>query len=570
MPEINLNSSKPTAWSGRFYYEVNQNISSNYSDIDIMVYAQKNDGYSSGTNSGKWTASITVGGTTKTLSSIGGFALPPSGCWIGSNYKGGDRQAALDHAESKGYVCVASFRVYHENDGSINCGISITVCPPSDTSSSSGMYGQTLTYDSSFSSDDGRIPKIPRASTIDSAKDVYFGESCQITWTPPSASFYYKLKFSLGSQSEEIGPFCPGVSESYSYSDYVIPNKFAEEIPNSISATMSVSLSSYDSASCDNQIGTTSTATFTVTVPENDTFIPSISGSAISIDNDSNETIDGWNVALAGFSRLNIVAHASGVYGSTISSFTVDSTTVATMSNSKETTLEYSTGIITFSGNKKYVITCMDSRGRTSKQCVTEELTVLPYSTPKVTKFTVSKNTNNTDDLSDDRMTVTGGWEYDKVNNGIEDLNSVRAVVYYKLSTATDWTLHPGFLENNIPFTVSELSLDDTKSYNFKIVVTDSVGSSVQKEAFSSTTTVLMDFQAGGKGLGIGKICEVDNTGNNNGSLEVSMSSYFWGNIKLMGSSILILGSDMFGEERPEDKISSPVPGQFYFKKVVN
>lgn len=60
--------------------------------------------------------------------------------------------------------------------------------------------------------------------------------------------------------------------------------------------------------------------------------------------------------------------------------------------------------------------------------------------------------------------------------------------------------------------------------YNFKIVVTDSLSNSAQEEGFVSTIEVTMDFRAGGKGLGIGKIAESDN-------LEIAFDTIFMGNV---------------------------------------
>ena len=85
MPNVNLKSSNSNAWSGYFYYTYTQSISSNCSYVDIKVWAQKEDGVASGSNSGTYDASITVAGTTKTLSSGGGYALRPGGTWIGSD-----------------------------------------------------------------------------------------------------------------------------------------------------------------------------------------------------------------------------------------------------------------------------------------------------------------------------------------------------------------------------------------------------------------------------------------------------------------------------------------------------
>ena len=121
---------------------------------------------------------------------------------------------------------------------------------------------------------------------------------------------------------------------------------------------------------------------------------------------------------------------------------------------------------------------------------------------------------------SNDRMVVTAIWEYDTVGGR----NSASGIAYYKESSATDWVPHSGTVKNNTPFTLSELLLDDTKSYNIKVVVTDSIGNSSDKSSFSSTTQVLLDFRAGGKGLGVGKICESD-------GMEVSMNATFFNDV---------------------------------------
>ena len=80
-------------------------------------------------------------------------------------------------------------------------------------------------------------------------------------------------------------------------------------------------------------------------------------------------------------------------------------------------------------------------------------------------------------------------------------------------------------------------AFEDISSYNFKIVVTDALSQSAQEESFISTLEVLLDFRAGGKGLGIGKICESD-------SMEVSLDAKFFGAIYI-------------GEQTLEDYIKS-------------
>lgn len=535
MPNITLNSSKETAWSGYFKYSISQDIASNYTDIEVSVWAQKEDGHTSGTNSTTWDAKITVNGTSVTLKSGPGYSLRPSGTWIGS-----------DDGSSTGSI--ASFRVYHSSDGSIDCPISVRVYPASGLS----WDNERLTYEGSLSSANGDIPTIPRSSSISSAKNVYFGDNCQVVWTPPSSSFYYKLKFSFGSWSHTTSAINPGTTSAYTYSGYAISMDAANQIPNSISGKMTVTLYSYSDSSCRNQIGSSSTANFVVTLA--DDVVPTVESCMITKDNSLNDTVKNWDIALAGYTRININATASGAYGSTVTSFNISGGYKASVTGSE---LNYLGSVIASSGNKQFVITCTDSRGRTSEVYTSDIITIMPYKQPKVKKLSVSKN-------DDGKMEATAVWEYDTVDGR----NMSYAKIYYKITTAENWTEHIGSLINEEPFVLNDLELDEESSYNFRIIVTDTVGNSIEKDAFSSTTKVLMDFQAGGRGLGIGKICEIDNVANGTSSLEVSMDSYFFGNIYMRGDVAMVLSSGMFGSADPSDAVSDPVKGQIYFKRV--
>lgn len=568
--KIDLDSTKESAWSGKFEYTIDQDVINNYTTIKIRVWAEKEDGYTSGTNSTTWDAKVTVNGKQITLKSGPGYSLTTSGTWIGSDKdsKTGD---------------TAEFKVYHNNDGSVSFDVSVRVYPASGLK----WDGERLTYSGTFGTSTGQIPKIPRASAISSAKNVYFGDPCSITWTPPSSSFYYKLKFTLGGQSKETEAFCPETTESYTYTEFSIPLYFAEEIPNSSSALMSVALSSYDNANCTTQIGSTSTATFTVSVPDNDYFRPQIVSKDAVVINSEGSILNDWGVALAGISGVKLSLSAKGKHGAKVTSFSIsgDDVSAVVLNNpvlnvSEESgdtqSSEYNINVIPTSGNKEFVITCVDSRGVVSNQYVTNSIHFLPYSSPSIMNFSVTKDTNKTENVDDDRMVASADWDfcsvkvYDDDETEIE-LNGATAKLEYKLSTSNGWTTCEKKWEDcNDDFKIEELGLSETKSYNFRIIVTDKVGTSVEKAVFASTTTVLMDFQAGGKGLGVGKICEIDNSEKTFGSMEVAMDSYFFGNIQMQPGSVLVLSDEMYGDEPPEEKFKNVVvpAGRIYFKKV--
>lgn len=353
------------------------------------------------------------------------------------------------------------------------------------------------------------------------ASDIYFGDRCNVTWTPSSASSYYKLDFSIGSYSYETGVL-PGAS---SYSGWTIPLTSAENIPDSDYGLMTVTVTQYSDRYGSNETGSYGNTSFRVTLP--DSVVPSISSCSLAIDNTSNDVLKSWNVALAGYTRVNITAKASGVYGSTISSYSIAGDYNTTVRPEDGTSsLNYTGDIIISPGNKSFIITCTDSRGRSSKQFATSDqlgvLTFLSYKHPKLTKFVIDKNSNG-------KLQATADWTIDTVNN----LNSATVTLYYKTSASESWwtcdTNSP--IKPGAPVEINGITLSDKNSYNFKIIVTDTLGNSASKTSFTSTAEVLLDFQAGGKGLGIGKICE-------SAGMEVSMDATFYNGLYLLRDAI--------------------------------
>lgn len=358
-------------------------------------------------------------------------------------------------------------------------------------------------------------------AAIDSASDIYFGNAVRITWSPAASTFAYKLKFTMGDYSYETGIISPGSTNSYTYTGLTVPLDAMTNVPNSTYGTMTVAMTQYKTSSGSETIGSASSKTFRVSVPDN--IKPTILSHSVGIDNSGNTTVDSWGIGVVGFSRASITATADGTYGSTIKSFKITGSVSATVTGSS---LGYTSSVFTSSGNKSYIISCTDSRGRTSEEVTTDIINVLPYTPPKLTKLTSEKNDYGTTDTTDDRMVLTATWTFDSLSG----YNSATGTAYYKESTASDWTEHSGTVYVDTPFTLSALQLDDTKSYNFKVVVTDAVGNSSEKDSFSSTTKVLLDFRAGGEGLGVGKICESDR-------MEVSMDAVFYNEVSIRSGS---------------------------------
>lgn len=350
-----------------------------------------------------------------------------------------------------------------------------------------------------------------------SAKDIYWGDNCAITWYPASSDATYKIEFSFGGYSTKTDPFVTGKTapESYTFANYIIPVSAATHIPNEASTVVRARVIRYSDSSCTTEVGS-GIAHFTMTLK--DDVVPTITSCEAILDNSDNQILDSWGVALAKRSRVRLRANASGIYGSRILSYTITGDyNAAVTANSLSGELDYIGPAIVSSGNKAFTITCMDSRGRISSQKITNSILFFPYSDPKINKLSVTKEAYGDSDPANDRMVVTAEWSHDP----IDGYNHSFGQIYYKTTTASDWTLHDGVLSSGYRFVLTNLSLKEYTSYNFKLVITDGIGNTASMESFSSTTPVLLDFKAGGDGLGIGKVCEEP-------GMEVSMDTTFF------------------------------------------
>ena len=395
-------------------------------------------------------------------------------------------------------IASGTIEVEHNNDGSKSVDMKIEA----------GIYVWAITETGSKTF---TLDTIPRASSITSASNVTLGNACGIKWTPNAASFRFKVKFSLGSWSYTTGAIHPNTTSEYTYSSYTIPLAAANQLPSATTGTMTATLYTYTDSAAKNQCGSATTKTFTVTVPSS--VVPTIGTLTATIDNSANSVVNGWGLAVAGYTKVKVTATASVAYSSTISSFEITGGYSNTVSG---TSLNYNGGIITSSGKKTFDVVAKDSRGRSSTQALSDAITFYAYSKPKISSFTTARDTTNPN-----LMVVKGNWSYSSVNSK----NSATGTLYYKKSTETEWTKYGAISKNTSTTLTTEFS--QTISYNFRLVVTDSLSNSAQEETFVSTIEVLLNFRAGGKGLGIGKVAETD-------SLEIALDTVLMGGVYIM------------------------------------
>lgn len=456
-------------WSGK------QNISGNYTDVTMNVYLS----YLNLSASARSDAVVSINGE-KVI-----YSTPPI-------------NAANASTWSKKLLKTYTVRVPHNRDGTKSCALSAEW---KFNGTCGGVSVGTITITASTTV---VLNKIPRSSDITNISDKELGSVCEVTWTPVSSSFKFKLKFVLGDWSYMTDFISPSTTSEYIYTGYVLPLDIANYLPNATKGTMTAYLYTYSGST---QIGSTANKTFTVIVPSS--IKPLISSVTTTLVN-SNSTIDEWGIAVAGYTRVNVVAEASGSYCSTISSFTI-SGGYSIICNG--TNLDYTGDVISSSGDKTFTVIAKDSRGRSSDSQSATTITFYAYSKPTVSSFAVARSSSDAK-----KVVVQADWNFSSVNSN----NITTATLYYKKSSDMNWTTYGTIAKNTS--TTLESDFEETSSYNFKVVVTDSLLNSSQEEGFVSTIEVIMDFRAGGKGLGIGKIAESNN-------LEIAFDTIFMGNI---------------------------------------
>ena len=320
--------------------------------------------------------------------------------------------------------------IEHDSDGSK--AVSITV----------DVHGYTVDENSGngwhvSASKNVTLTTIPRASAITSAGDVTLGNKCSVKWTPKAAAFLYKLKFSLGDWSYTTGAIHPNQTSAYTYTGYTIPLAVAEQITGAKTGTMTVKLYTYSGSGATDQVGDADSATFTVTVPDNDSTKPAVTMTLAPVSSLA-DAFDG--LYIQGKTKVKATLSATGKYDATIKSYSmkVDGTTY---DSGDDYTSDYlaNAGSITVNGYAK------DSRGITGS--TSKKITVIAYSKPKIVAASgesevIAARCDADGNLSDSGtyLKIKAKRSYSPVNSGGVQHNFCKIRYRYKLESAASYS----------------------------------------------------------------------------------------------------------------------------------
>ena len=355
------------------------------------------------------------------------------------------------------------------------------------------------------------LTTIPMASTITSAIDRTLGSSCSVKWTPLSKSFRYKLNFSIGDLSYTTGAIHPNTTSAYTYTGYALPiSDIAPKITGAPpTGTMTVTLYTYSDSNATVQIGASHTKTFKVTVPDNASTKPTVTmtpspvsalGSAFS------------GLYIQGKSRVKVSFSGSGKYGATIASYGL--TVLGKGYASPFQTEHLSTsGTVAINGRAK------DSRGFVTE--ISQDITVIPYSKPKLTHASgsnaiVCARCDASGNLTDSGtyLKIKVGRDYSRVWSGGIQKNFCLVRYRYKTESASNYSSYITLLAkdnmstDSVDVTLGNIVSSTTTSYIVELSAVDDIGDSTTVTFTIPTDEVDFHLKDGGGGAAFGKYSE--------------------------------------------------------------
>ena len=458
-------------WSGV------QNVSNNTTTITAKLYFTNKYAI----NIGSRTHTITINGTSYNITS-------------------GNITTAGEH-----YLGSASKTITHNSDGTKSISMSFNF---SLKASLSGVYYEGLSQSSSVT-----LNTIPRASSFTlSASKIEFGKSITINIKKASSNFTHQLYYSFNGSSYASIAF--GISTSYTWT---VPLSLINKIPNATSAKITFKLYTFNG---NTNIGSTTTnGTFTATVPSS--AIPTISSITVTDGTALSSQFSGY---VQNKSKAKISVSASGVYKSSIKSYSISVNGETLKSNNAIS------GVLKSSGTNTISVRVTDSRGRTSTTKTTT-INVLSYSNPRASLVANRCNINGELDIEGEYAKIVANGTISSLNN----LNTKKFILQYKLSSSDETHTIETYTESYTYNSEKIVNIGKDDTVVISLIATDSFGNASSSNNLGSAYT-LLDFNKNGKGIALGKVSEED-------GFDCNMNTRFRQNVRSDGDVIAGLGT---------------------------
>lgn len=449
----------------RITWTSTSDVATNKSSVTANIQIYKSG---SGSTTGTFSGSITINGSTKSVSKK--FSPYNYGSWK--------------------TVGTYTVDVPHNTDGTKNCSISGSLTQTGTTMAGTYTASGTAILDT-----------MPRASEITSVSAGTTDYNPSIVWTPYDSSFKFKIKYAYNGWSYTTGYITPNTTNPYTYNSYTITGSNVASYMSGEYGSFIIKLYTYDSSN--NLIGESSKS-FTVTL--NSSYKPTTPFTTFGIAPYSTSVPTEWGIYVQGKSKANFRVDTNASTGSTIVAYSIKLDGYTYLAGPTAVS-----NIITSSGTLTVEGIATDSRGRSSSD-TTHSIYVYPYSVPTFNTAQVYRcdaNGNQTDE---------GTYVYYNFKGNVSSCNGNNKGTYkiaYKVSTASTYSNEITIASNQQSLNTSgilssggtPITFANTSSYDFKFSITDTFGTNTNTQTID-TGFDLMNFNASGKAMAIGKVSE--------------------------------------------------------------
>lgn len=382
--------------------------------------------------------------------------------------------------------------IYHNGDGTRSCymgldlGIEVTL---------SGKHWGTVS-----TSGTATFNTIPRKSTITGISGDWIGSDMTVTIDQKSSSFTTSVFVKTpNSDWENVVWKASGTSFTFT-----LPLSLLNSLPQATECNGIVKVRTYNG---DTEIGDDDWGKW-MGVPG--WVVPSIDN--VSMGSDTQ--VNGQWMYVQNKSKLKVEVGASSLYSAWITDYKVEFDGSVYWGNN------IWTNILRVDGVRTLTITVWDSRGRTAS--TTRDIPVNWYGNPwgSLTAYRCDAN-GNRDDINGTKIKV----EYTGDKAWLNGSNTFSLKIDHRIQGG-DWEVHndidttstTGGSTAVLNYNGEEFSLE--KAYEIRLRVSDWYASTTYIVPIS-TAFVLMDFKAGGKGIGFGRVATTDHVAQFNMGLQI-------------------------------------------------
>lgn len=409
-------------------------------------------------------------------------------------------------------VSIAGVTVYSRADrfamhvGEVLGSGSFTLTHNSDGTQSFSAWAEAAIYTYAISSTRYDyyvdLPQIPRASSI-SVSGTTIGSPITISISKAVSSFTHTLEYKFGNKSGTIA-----IKTSSSSVSWTPSRELARQIPNSWYGTGTLKCLTYNGGTL---IGE-KTINFILYVPNS--MKPSINSFTSSI---ARTNPSGCGMYVKNNSAVTWTVYAVGSYGSTITKCVINGQNLSETKTGSATSYSMTSNTLTVAGKQTYTVSVTDSRGRTAS--TTGEITIIDYNPPTITSITSFRSN------ADGSMNGSGQYVTHQLNASFYTLggnNNIKIKAYSKKRSDATYSESNSVVvkddasdRTSYTYTYKNASFAVDTAYDFKIVISDSVGQYAMFYTNVGTKNVPLNISGDNSSIAIGSFAQkqVDNKG---------------------------------------------------------